>query len=282
MKYHVVFFALSGYFVSTMHGQVGFMDSTYTWTEIYYYINGHQTNRNTMSAESVILNGKTYNEILFSPEEEEGAWLPTWVYIRYENQKLFQGYSNGEALIFDFSLEVNDTLYPDDGPVYIITGIDSVLLGNGEKRKRLHAECLQGEWGDWTNYWVEGLPSSAGLVDNHSVCAADAGSALLCVWQNDEFLYSNPEIDSCWYVPVPTLEIEPTNVQILANPVESWLNISDPDEELTQVSVYDFIGRKCYQGKDLNINLEFAPQGYYLVSITLKSGYVQSYKILKK
>jgi len=281
MKYLVVLLFISGYFPSTMHGQVGFMDSTYTWTEMYYYIIDQISTRNTMSSESMQINGKTYYEILFSLDEEGETWQHTWNFIRYEDQKLFQGFSDGEFLIFDYSLDVNDTLYPDSGPVYIVTGIDSVVLANGEKRKRLHTQCLDGAWGDWTNYWIEGLPSSAGLVELSSVCAFDAGSALLCIWENDEFLYSNPDIDSCWFIPVPTLEIEPTNVRILVNPVESWINISDPDQEVTQVSVYDFVGRKCYQGKDLDINLEFAPQGYYLVSITLKSGYVQSYKILK-
>ncbi len=281
MKFLLLINTILGCFTSAINGQVGFLDSTHTWTEVQYYMLGHQSFRYTMSADPTEFNSKTYYEILYSPEEDGNVWGNTYNYLRYEDQKLFQGWEGDEVLIFDYALEVNDTLYPGSGPTYVVTGIDSVLLGNGEKRKRLHTQCPFGFWGDYTIYWVEGLPSSTGIYDHHSVCAADAGSALLCVWENNELLYSNPDQDSCWLLPVSTMDIEKTNIRILGNPVVNWLEISDPDQIVKSVSVYDFTGRRIYHGEELSINMESVPQGNYMVSIKLKSGFYIVQKILK-
>jgi hypothetical protein len=279
MKYLLFIYTISGCFTSVLNGQVGFLDSTNIWTEVHYYVLGHQSFKYTIASESTEFNGKTYFEILYSSHEEGVTWANTWGFIRYEDQKLFGGYSNGEILIFDYSLEVNDTLYSE--PVYVVTGIDSVVLANGEKRKRLHTQCPFGFWGDRTIYWIEGMPGSAGLIEHHSICAADAGSALLCIWESNELLYSNPELDSCWFIPVATLDIEQTNIRIMGNPVESWLDISDPDQLVVEVNVYDFIGRMIYRGEELNINMDSTPQGYYMVTFKLKSGHSIAHKILK-
>jgi len=45
--------------------------------------------------------------------------------------------------------------------------------------------------------------------------------------------------------------------------------------------MYDFLGRIIYQGKDMSINLESVPQGYYMVIFKLKSGHFMADKILK-
>ncbi|HEY3387622.1 MAG TPA: T9SS type A sorting domain-containing protein, partial [Saprospiraceae bacterium] len=65
------------------------------------------------------------------------------------------------------------------------------------------------------------------------------------------------------------------------NPVESWLDISDPDQMVVEVKVYDFMGRQIYRVEELNINMESAPQGYYMVVFKLKSGQYIAQKILK-
>lgn len=281
MKYLLFLLTISGYFTTVVKGQVGFLDSTNIWTEVQYYTLGYETFKITISAESMVYNDKTYYEMLYSLDEEAETWQNTWNFLRYEDQKLYQGYPAGELLIFDYSLEVNDTLYPDSGPIYLVTGIDSVLLSNGEKRKRLHTQCPFGSWGDMIIYWIEGMPSSAGLFDHHSICAADAGSALLCIWKSNELLYSNPDQDSCWLVAVATSDIEQSNIRINSNPVESRLDISDPDQQVLEVSVYDFTGLLIYRGEDLSINMESAPPGYYMVTFKLKSGHFTTHKILK-
>lgn len=103
----------------------------------------------------------------------------------------------------------------------------------------------------------------------------------MCIWKNNELLYSNPGQDSCWLAPVATSDIEQSNIRIISNPVQSRLDISDPDQQVLKVNVYDFLGRIKHQGKDMSINLESAPQGYYMVIFKLKSGHFMTHKILK-
>jgi len=130
-------------------------------------------------------------------------------------------------------------------------------------------------------YWIEGLPSSAGLHNIYEICAADAGSALLCVLKNGEHLFSNPDLDSCWYLPVAITEIAFSNISISPNPVERWLTISDPDQKVAEVSVSNLLGQLVYKGSELNINVDHIPQGFYLVSRFLKDGHVKTEKILR-
>ena len=103
----------------------------------------------------------------------------------------------------------------------------------------------------------------------------------MCIWKNNELLYSNPGQDSCWLAPVATSDIEQSNIRIISNPVQSRLDISDPDQQVLEVNVYDFLGQMIYQGKGLSINMENAPQGYYMVIFKLKSGHFMAHKILK-
>jgi hypothetical protein len=243
--------------IPILKGQVPFMDSTYTWTEVEYYILGHSSFRRTMASEPTIYNGKTYYEILSSPMEEGGNWQNTWIFLRYEDQKLYQGYTSGEMLVFDFNLNVHDTF-----DRYIVTGIDTILLANGESRKRLETQC--DAWGDWPVYWIEGIGSSAGLAQIYSTCAFDAGGELLCVWKDEELLYSNPAVDSCWFIAVSTIDIHETNISIYPNPVEDLLIITDPDRVIDQVILYDLFGRMVYSGKEFNIPMIDFSKGYYL------------------
>ncbi|MDZ4748171.1 MAG: T9SS type A sorting domain-containing protein [Saprospiraceae bacterium] len=115
----------------------------------------------------------------------------------------------------------------------------------------------------------------------YEICAADAGSALLCVLKNGEHLFSNPDLDSCWYLPVAITEIAFSNISISPNPVERWLTISDPDQKVAEVSVSNLLGQLVYKGSELNINVDHIPQGFYLVSRFLKDGLVKTEKILR-
>lgn len=261
--------------------QVGFLDSTYTWTEIQYYANGYESIRHTMSSEPTLLNGKNYYEILSSRSEFGGNWDPTWIFLRYEDQKIFAGYENIEFLVFDFSLLPGDTLIENAGPPYRVVAVDTILLENGESRKRLITECVEGAWGDIYIDWIEGLGSSAGIVQYGSICGFDTGSALMCISRNDTLLYTHPEIDSCWITPVSTSDPDFLSISIVPNPVEDEMVVIDPDRLIRHIEIFNGLGMRVCNTTELRFSAQHYAPGIYHILIHLKSGQKTVRKILK-
>lgn len=84
-------------------------------------------------------------------------------YLREENSKWYTYFENNDALLFDFSLDVNDTVYSAysylTGDPIIVTAIDSILV-DGDYKRRLQ---LNG-WG--AEYIIEGIGATSGLFEN--------------------------------------------------------------------------------------------------------------------
>jgi len=74
MKYRLYLFFFLGCFAKETNAQVGFLNSTYTWTEVHYYMIGSQCFKYTMSAEPTIFNDKTYFEMLYTLIPDEEPW----------------------------------------------------------------------------------------------------------------------------------------------------------------------------------------------------------------
>lgn len=262
-------------FNPALQSQVGFLDSTYRWTEVQYYPLGYSSFTHTMSSTPTVMNGQTYYQVLSSSLPEGGQWHnETWLFLRYENQKLYAGYINDEIMVFDYSLDVMDTFYAEGAPSFVVLSVDSIELENGEYRKRLRTRCTDDSaWGDWPVDWIEGLGSTAGIVQYSSMCAFDSGSELLCIWKDGDRIYTNPDLDSCWLHPVHTKDLDVLNIQVNPNPVGTTIYISDPEMHVTEAEVYDLFGRCVSKTKEtLTIAADQLHPGYYVLVLHLKDG----------
>jgi len=164
--------------------------------------------------------------------------------LREENNKIFVKLPDFDELtLYDFTLSVGDTIWYNLGGcaghegcylsqqshwkyVYLI---DSLVLENGEQRKRWH---LQSEiFGDT---WIEGIGSVAwiGLFNPliTDVILNGDGYEFACFKQNDEVVYlNNPQCDKCFcqmYTAIPLIEDnEKNDFIIFPNPANEILNI---------------------------------------------------------
>ena len=240
-------------------------NSSVEWTETEFtgHIGEAFTRKYTYDSIPIVQNGIAYHEILASDFENGGNWQKTDILIREEAGKIYQWFDTGEKIIIDFNLELHDTFEN-----LTVVAIDTIILENGESRKRLELHCS-----NWTPiYWIDGIGSTAGLVLNQLNCFADVGVALLCHYQDGELLYDDPDYNTCWLQIVATDELEKHSISFFPNPANDLLSISDPDHLITDVSIFDLRGQVLSAGLQSEIDISRLRSGCYQLCIVLKTG----------
>lgn len=153
-------------------------------------------------AGDTMIHGYTYKKLYeyrgFGDLSPAGFTRESGKYIYYRTS-LGSG-KDTELIAYDFNLQVGDTFIRVDQrrnskcPIILQT-IDSVVLSNGEYRKRYNFKdsC----YGPPT-YWIEGIGSSRGPFDFSNVVAGFIYDELTCYFLNHELLWSNGN-DLRWF-----------------------------------------------------------------------------------
>ena len=256
------------------------ISSDIEWTEVIGGFSSYYSKRYTYDSVSVLKHGNEYYEVLSSDFEEGGNWKPTGIYLRYADHRFWYANNTEEFVIFDFTLNVKDVFHTPFGPQLIVASVDTIVLENGESRRRLGLTCDEDD--PISIYWIDDLGSTTGIANHQYACVFDYGAALLCYWRNDTLLYDNPEFGSCWENTISTEELRLANISYYPSPVGDELQITDPDQHISDIKIFDIKGQLFFDGKDLKIETSrFAP-GLYTVQFNLKDGRSITEKIIKK
>jgi hypothetical protein len=160
-----------------------------------------------------------YNGMIMREDTTGKVWGATFYGINIEHQ----------GLMYDFSLNVGDTITPYSALGYYYSGlnfevleIDTVYFAN-KNRKRI-ALGFTGET-EKRDYWYEGIGSSLGLI-HPGLIIIDINTELLCYYKSDTLLWHNPEFPNCWYnnVNVKSDSFD-SDIYIYPNPADDRLNI---------------------------------------------------------
>jgi|GEM_PF-1845311 len=259
--------------LGNIRGQGWFLDSTYVWTEFNFggFPGSGETKRYTFSSSSTEMNGKQYYERLSSSTPSGDNWGHTQMFYRTDEPgKVYLSYFGYEQLIYDYTLNVNDTFFDFNGADKIVDQIDSIQLENGEHRKRMAMRCsLEDYIGD---YWIEGLGGIGGVYDAYPEACVIDGDAVstLCISRNNTLLFDHPDFDSCWLAPVATLDLKNFPISIYPNPASSEIFISSKDHQVQQVSAVDLLGKTTFIGNFSPFDIYTLPPGYYFLRIELE------------
>lgn len=224
--------------------------------------------------DDTIIDFKTYKKVLKSEDENTSVWQ-SYGYVREDSlHKVYWKYNQSENLIYDFSLQVLDTLKFENRD-FIVKSIDSVLIVN-EYRKRIVFD-------DYCETWIEGIGSLSGIL-NIGQCGMTGGwTELLCFHENGELLYINPTQTVCYLNTVGTIEIEKPDIEIFY--ADKFLNINFTEKDEYELIIYDILGNSIFSKQIQNsdkINLENynLKQGIYLYSISKKNEIIKKDKIV--
>ena len=204
--------------------------------------------------------------------------------VRFDSNKIYQISYNQEKLLFDFNLEVGDTIfdfyyYYENILMVVADSVSSINLG-GENLKQIFVTyyCKFNLNLSYNDVWVENIGSmSNGLLNNGCYCLTGCTDAhhLLCYKENDLLLYKNSHYNTCYKNTLP-LEVEETKVDkylIYPNPTSGILNLRGFSQNATTIKIHNTIGQQVYNKEvkpstnKLQIDLNHLPKGLYFIDI---------------
>lgn len=238
---------------------------TVSWNEIYT-LNG-DTIVNNVSFIKIFKDDQLYGLLR---EFEKRIY-----YIPIINE--FSWNSFEEIILYDFNLEIGDaynlqqlnnqgtdTIYYES----TVTGIDSILLNNGEWRKRIKLT----NWGNFCSplYWIEGIGGSEHPIHIINFCN-DFTSEIACLEINNEEILGQ----NCQKLETSIYSVNDFNLKIYPNPTYSEI-IIDTDENITNFEIYDLTGKQIINGiieRNL-INVNNLKNGIYILKLRNNEKYV--------
>ena len=178
--------------------------------------------------------------------------------------------TNKDTLLYDFSLNVGDTLKTfiatQCSPVKI-NYIDSVLIGSNYRKQWHVVNCLFG----YTTKIIEGVGSDFGLLEQMSHLQKVSG--LNCFSELDVTMYPNSSSSNCPSLTTGINESVSTDYtwRIFPNPAKNSVTISQTEPTFKKYEIYDLNGRLVTENKINGIlqkvDLIGYAEGMYIVKL---------------
>ena len=152
-------------------------------------------------------------------------------------------YSSTETLLYDFNLNIGDTLpvtYSNHSSSVTVTSIDSVLMGS-DYRKLIWLS-MERESGMYA-FIVEGMGASYGML-NDFVPWFESGSYLRCFSVNNQTLYSDTNFTCVFNVGFQELEKQNYSLVISPNPATNQFTISNKQFPIKEIEIHDVLGQR--------------------------------------
>lgn len=165
--------------------------------------------------------------------------------------KVFVNNGSYEYLLYDFSLNVGDSVFMNGNYFLKVLNIDSIqILGNYRKRLKVNPSPI-GDFGQAT-YWIEGIGGIGGLFSN-TCCGEFYSSWLDCFKVHDSVYFSPGNCNVIW----TNINIEKDNQEIKIYPLpivdKSFVIIPMTISPKT-INIYDIYLRLILQSTITNKN----------------------------
>lgn len=180
--------------------------------------------------------------------------------------------SSREQLLYDFNLQVGDTVqgYIEAALIDkdIVISIDSVLIENSYRKRWKINDC-------YNIYFIEGIGSTYGLIENSLGCITDqADFSLSCVQQNGRTIYPNSAINCQNISSISSIHRDFENFTLYPNPYyfQTPLATTEPLMNAT-LTIFNILGHpveqlKNIKGSQIQINKDKFTTGMYLFHFT--------------
>ncbi|MBU1370674.1 MAG: T9SS type A sorting domain-containing protein [Bacteroidetes bacterium] len=200
-----------------------------------------------------------------------------------------------ETILYDFSLNVGDTIwYEIGGCAYssgcdlwpqshwkTVTAIDTITIDNGDQRKRWHLES------DFmSDTWIEGIGSVAwyGLFNPIITDILTNGDNFYfaCLKQNEQVVYlNNPLCNVCFcqlYTEIAQTKCPENRLTVFPNPAKDRIIIqyNDIDKRMHSLKIFNSLGitlfeKHVHTDNKLEISVGEFLKGFYTVIVFDKS-----------
>jgi hypothetical protein len=201
-----------------------------------------------------------------------------------------------EIVLYDFSLNVGDTIFYDEPLDYYKTVEDiSYININGQERKMLH---LLNSLYSFNDYWIEGIGSvyRYGLLyPLNPDIVMDGSTPYFGCFRHESTIYFDESVcqGDCpctdWLVTIRESINRDKEVTIFPNPTEKNLTI-DFANSLNQYNSYEIyscsgrliLSQEIFNKNQETINIEFLTKGTYYIKLIAENGNDNTMKFIKK
>lgn len=276
MKSVGILFFLICQSINNLHAQhITNQNNSWNVVECINFVGCHTLN--FYIGEDTVINDKVYKAFHQSNPLLSSSAFQIPDAIREDSLKRVYFYfsdSDREFLYYDFSLQAGDTAYieRDDHFMlsFIVGEVDSIVLENGEKRKRIKDQNF------WPGEeWIEGIGSNFGIIQtSYDNLISDVYPRLLCFNENDTLKYLNAEYDTCFYETTDVEHLLTQNWLLYPSPMIDLAILKSDSEVLKngQIKIYDLNGRLVYEkaglkGNTIEINPNELMPGFYFYNL---------------
>jgi len=269
-------------------GGSGYCLSTYNYV---YYVGGYDT-----------INEHVYANLFQSGNEEYWWFGPPPVYncsgtyefnnpaglFRQENKKIYRWNGNADEMLYDFDLDVGDTL-PDSPLLYeddiYVTAIDSILIGEDYRKVFSLSTSMYNQAFDM----IEGVGFIHGFLSGYPDYFYP--ETLVCYALQSVVYYENPNSyggECDMFVGIPDNDTQTPQTKIFPNPSDGNITVRIQLDEATEVliKVFDITGSVLYKDSwrfypginEKNLNISDLPAGMYFITVIGENGKILSKK----
>lgn len=199
--------------------------------------------------------------------------------------------SDTEYLLYDFSLKEGINFkyqrpLSNHEYLFYVKKVDTVEI-NGIQKKQIQLTLPPNDNIHVT--WIENIGSLTGFFyPGGMLDTCGCRMTLLCYFQNNELIYKNPKYSECYYdKPENIVSVQSAlnkhNISVYPNPTNDKFIISAPDHTISNVEVFDILGKKVYnQSHGDSIDASSFLKGLYLIKIYDINKQISIFKIIKK
>lgn len=234
-----------------------------TYFTVNYYITGDS-----------IHNNNEYKKLFTSDEETPTYWTLKGIIREDSSKKVWYKriFDENEVLLYDFSLMAGDSLKLGfDTTIYYLVDSISTEIVNGLQRDKFWISQYDYYWHET---WIEGIGSNKGIINGAMASAVGGWTYLLCMSENGELIYMNPNYESCYLI-TGINDNEKPIIQIYPNPVKNLLRIENINNiEIGSISLINLNGQIVKQFNSLKNQLDISDisSGLYILKISYKNG----------
>ncbi len=233
-------------------------------------------------AGDTMINELAYKKVFISEEE-----IPVnWEYegsIREEDEKVWyvSHFNNEEILIYDFTLNVGDTMVFQNQPYMVVDSIAFHEIA-GIERKHIYFSYI--DFSPYKELWIEGIGSNYGVLSSGSGGSVGGWTWFLCMSENGELIYMNPDYNSCFLISTEINETKSLDFNIFPNPTTGLLKIENLNNvTINSIRLVDSFGqtKKTFKINQTSLDLTSIVIGSYLLIIDTENGLLRKKIIVK-
>ncbi|MDP2723244.1 MAG: T9SS type A sorting domain-containing protein [Bacteroidales bacterium] len=232
-----------------------------------------------------LVNSFVYKKVYSTTEENPVNW-DLWCLMREDSNKkvwIRRPPSEIDNLMYDFTVEAGDSILVGFfEPVYIFVDSISIVTINQQERKKYWFSCKARPY--YKETWIEGIGSDKGICWSGSASVVGGWFRLLCMSENQELIYANPNYESCYLI-TEINETENPLINIYPNPAKNTLIIEHAENfEVKSISILNKNGQEIKQfvSSIEQLDLSEIKSGMYFIKISLENGQIVKKIVIEK